>query len=160
MRLVIAAVGKLKAGPERQLYASYAKRIDALARASHVGPVELIAIPESRSADARARKREEGEKLSARLGSGVERVALDAAGEVVTSEQLAAYLRFERDAGRSALAFLIGGPDGHATETLQGRQKTLSFGRITLPHGLCRIVLAEQLYRAVTIIANHPYHRA
>ena len=78
----------------------------------------------------------------------------------MTSEDFAAWLRHRRDGGVGTLAFLLGGADGHGPDVLAATALTLSLGPLTLPHGLARVVLAEQLYRAATILAGHPYHRA
>jgi len=87
-------------------------------------------------------------------------VALDEHGRSLSSEAFAQWIAERRDGGAKTLAFLIGGPDGHSTEALKPATLKLSLGTMTLPHGLARVVLAEQLYRAATILAGHPYHRA
>jgi 23S rRNA (pseudouridine1915-N3)-methyltransferase len=87
------------------------------------------------------------------------RVVLDATGRALSSEAFARFLAESRDGGAKEMAFLIGGPDGHGPAVLDAATLKLSLGPMTLPHGLARIVLAEQLYRASTILAGHPYHR-
>jgi 23S rRNA (pseudouridine1915-N3)-methyltransferase len=94
------------------------------------------------------------------VAAGARIVMLDARGKGQTSEAFAAELRRARDGGVEAIAFLIGGADGHGEAVRAAASQTLSLGAMTLPHGLARVVLAEQLYRAATIIAGHPYHRA
>lgn len=159
MKLVIAAVGRLKAGPECDLAAHYGSRIDALGRSLRIGPSSPVEIVESRAATAAARQDAEGAALLARTGAGAELTGLDRSGQLMTSRDLADLLRALQDAGCREAAFLVGGPDGHAASTLARCNRILSLGRITLPHGLARIVLAEQLYRGLTILAGHPYHR-
>jgi 23S rRNA (pseudouridine1915-N3)-methyltransferase len=87
-------------------------------------------------------------------------VALDERGRDFNSQDFARWLGTRQDAGARHAAFLIGGPDGHGAEVLAAAALQLCLGRLTLPHGLARAVLAEQLYRAATILAGHPYHRA
>ncbi len=159
MRLTIAAVGRLKDGPERELYARYAKRFDDVGRALALGPVQLAELPESRAAKADLRKADEAARLLKAAAGAEAVVALDARGKAMTSEALAKWIAARRDGGTKMLAFLVGGPDGHGAAALEAATLTLSLGSLTLPHGLARVVLAEQLYRAATIIAGHPYHR-
>ncbi|MCL4764653.1 MAG: 23S rRNA (pseudouridine(1915)-N(3))-methyltransferase RlmH [Hyphomicrobiaceae bacterium] len=160
MRLVIAAVGRLKEGPERQLFERYRDRVTASGRALGWGPLVLVEIPESRAPDPAARKADESARLVAKLRDAGARIVLDENGRDLTSDAFAAFLRGQREAGVRSLAFLIGGPDGHGPEALAGVDLTLSLGRMTLPHMLVRVVLAEQLYRAATILSGHPYHRS
>lgn len=159
MKLVIAAIGKLKAGPERELYERYAGRASAAGRAVGLGPIELIELPESRAANATLRKDDEAGRLLARCGEDCARIVLDEAGKGLGSRAFAAVLREVRDGGTQRLAFLIGGADGHGPAAHHGAKLVLSLSSMTLPHGLARIVLAEQLYRAVTLLSGHPYHR-
>jgi 23S rRNA (pseudouridine1915-N3)-methyltransferase len=87
-------------------------------------------------------------------------VVLEPTGKSLTSEAFAAFLRDTRDGGAKTCLFLIGGPDGHGESVLTTASLKLSLGALTLPHGLARVVLVEQLYRAATILSGHPYHRA
>jgi 23S rRNA (pseudouridine1915-N3)-methyltransferase len=136
-------------------FAEYSKRL------SHELPLQLIELkPGARGKgrdDARAMAAE-GAAMLAALPRGVHVVALDSRGSAWSSEQLAKQLLDWRMAGRD-LAFLIGGPDGHARDVLQRADQRWSLGALTLPHMLVRLVVAEQLYRAVTIVNGHPYHR-
>lgn len=102
---------------------------------------------------------DESQRLLSKLGDTA-LVILDERGKSLTSDAFAAFLRRRRDSGSNALAFVIGGPDGHGTPIRERASDTLSFGAMTMPHGLARVLLAEQLYRAATIISGHPYHRA
>ncbi len=159
MQLLIAAVGRLKDDAERVLVDRYRQRIGT-GRVGGLGPCKDIEIPESRRATAGERKAEEAERLLKAATTADLRIALDAAGRVMSSEAFATWLGGERDAGARIAAFLIGGPDGHGAEIKAQARLVLSLGPMTLPHGLARVVLAEQLYRATTILAGHPYHRA
>lgn len=159
MRLTVAAIGRLKQGPEKDLFAHYWQRLEAAGRTVAFAPLRLEELAEARATSADARKRDEAERLRKAAGEA-EIVALDGRGKALASEALAAWIKSRRDGGAKEIAFLIGGPDGHGTTALEAAQLRLSLGPLTLPHGLARIVLAEQLYRAATIIAGHPYHRA
>jgi 23S rRNA (pseudouridine1915-N3)-methyltransferase len=158
MRLLICAVGRLKAGPERDLVARYAERLNASARALALGPLDIVEIDESRARRPEDRKAEEADKLLAAAGSALI-VALDENGSSPGSEAFAARIAGWRDGGTACLAFLIGGADGHGEAIGSRAAMTISFGKMTWPHQIARILLAEQLYRASTIIAGHPYHR-
>ena len=159
MRLLIAAVGKLKQGPERELIRHYLGRAEAAGRKLHLSPLAIIELPESRAATAKARKAAEGEALLAKIPPSHRLIALDPSGEALSSEAFAQRLAKLRDGGAEGVAFVTGGADGLSPELL-AKAKAISLGAMTLPHGLARIVLAEQLYRAATILAGHPYHRA
>jgi 23S rRNA (pseudouridine1915-N3)-methyltransferase len=160
MRLSIVAVGRLKDGPERDLYLKYAKRIDEAGRGVALGPLALSELPEARQASATQRRSDEARRIVAGAGSADFAVALEASGTSFGSDAFARFLAARRDEGVRTMAFLIGGPDGHGDEARRHARLSLSLGPMTLPHGLARIVLAEQLYRAATILAGHPYHRA
>lgn len=160
MRLIVAAVGKLKDGAERELYERYASRFDAAGRALGLGPLQLAELSEARTETSKLRQSDEAARLIKAAGAAEVSIALDGRGRTMSSEAFARLLAQERDNGTKALAFLIGGPDGHGQEALECAKVKLSLGPMTLPHGLARIVLAEQLYRAVTILSGHPYHRA
>jgi len=156
MRARLIAVGERMPGWVAEGFAEYRKRL------SHELPLELIELrPGSRGKgrdDARAIQ-DEGAALLAALPRDSHVIALDGRGKPWSSEQLAGQLAQWRMAGRD-LAFLIGGPDGHAPEVLARAEQCWSLGPLTLPHMLVRLVLAEQLYRATTIAVGHPYHRA
>lgn len=160
MRLILAAVGRLKDGAERELLDRYSERVKASGRALGLGPLSLSELPESRAQTAELRKADEAQRLLAAVKSAEARIVLTETGKSLTSEGFAQFLAKQRDGGVSALAFLIGGPDGHGEAALNSATLKLSLGAMTLPHGLARVVLAEQIYRAMTILAGHPYHRA
>jgi 23S rRNA (pseudouridine1915-N3)-methyltransferase len=159
MRLAIAAVGRLKDGPERVLFDRYWQRLEGLGRKHALGPLTLTEMAESRATSAPARASEEAARLVATLAPG-DVVALDERGKGLSSEQFAADLRRRRDSGVAGVTFMLGGPDGHGDAVRQRATVMLSLGAMTLPHGLARVILAEQLYRAATLMAGHPYHRS
>ncbi len=159
MRLVIAAVGRLKDGPERELYTRYAGRVNATGRGVGLGPIELRELPEGKASSRDSRMNDEAERLLARTEAPCWRIVLDERGKALTSQAFSNLLRDIRDRGEGTTAFLIGGADGHGEAARQQSRQSISLGPMTLPHGLARIVLVEQIYRAVTILSGHPYHR-
>ena len=159
MRLIVAAVGRLK-DAERELCERYHKRFDAAGRGLGLGPLSISELSESRAANAEARKADEAARLLKAAAAATARVVLDEGGKALSSEAFAKWIAHTRDGGCKGLAFLIGGPDGHGPQAVQGAALELSLGVMTLPHGLARAVLIEQLYRATTILSGHPYHRA
>ncbi len=159
MRLLIAAVGKAKRGPEQALFDTYRARFDATARPLGFKPLDLIEVEERRAGSAEETRRREGERLAAALPAGAHIVALDEHGRNQPSRALAEHLASWRDAGHPACAFLIGGSGGLAPDLLARAPLKLAFGAATWPHQLVRALLAEQLYRAATILSGHPYHR-
>jgi 23S rRNA (pseudouridine1915-N3)-methyltransferase len=159
MRISVLAVGKLKDAEERAISDRYIKRFNGAGRAIGLGPVDVREFPESRAATADERKRDEAVRLVKDLAADTFLVALDPAGRSISSESFAALLGEKRDTAVRTCAFLIGGPDGHGEHALKPPTMKLSLSALTLPHGLARIVLLEQLYRAATILSGHPYHR-
>ena len=159
MHLLIAAVGRLKQGPERDLAGHYSGRIGVAGRSLVLGPVEIAELAESRAATADLRKADEAARLTIATAKAEIVIALDEAGKPQTSRAFAELIRKHRDGGCARLAFAIGGPDGHGPELKRRAAAVVSLGAMTLPHGLARIVLLEQIYRAVTIVGGHPYHR-
>ena len=160
MRLRIAAVGRLKAGPERELLERYVQRSNAAGRGINLAPLEVMEISESSARRAPDRIAEEWIGFRKPNITGARRVVLDARGKSLSSEDFAKKLAAFRDSGAAATLFLIGGADGLPEEARQGTDLTLAFGTATFPHQLVRILLAEQIYRAITILTGHPYHRA
>ena len=160
MRLLIAAVGRLKQGPERELFAHYLARAEALGRKLALRPIAAIETPESKAKTAPERKAAEAGALLGKIPAGHKLIGLDEKGEALSSESFARLLATYRDSGAPGLAFVTGGADGLGAGLLAKADKVVSLAPMTLPHGLARIVLAEQIYRAATILAGHPYHRA
>ncbi len=160
MRIIVIAVGRLKQGPERELAAAYRKRAEALGRAFGIREIEIVEIRESRAHDAERRRVEESIAVANVIPEAAAVAILDERGDNLDSATLAATIRKWREAQSSAVCFVIGGADGLA-QTLRDRAKLkLAFGTATWPHQLVRVMLLEQLYRAGTILAGHPYHRA
>ncbi len=159
MRLLICAIGRLKQGPERELAAWYRKRAAAAGRSLGLRNVEIVEIRESRAHDAERRRVEESIALANVIPDGSIVVILDQRGENLDSAGLAALLRRWRAENCPAVAFVIGGADGLAPNLWERAKLRLAFGAATWPHQLVRIMLLEQIYRAGTILAGHPYHR-
>ena len=159
MRLIVAAIGRLKAGPERELAERYRDRVAKAGRAVGLRDIEIVEIRESQVQDVARRVLEESIALANLIPERAVVVALYATGENLDSGSLTGTLRGWRDAGRPAAVFCIGGADGLGVEIKRRADLTLAFGAATWPHQLVRIMLLEQLYRAVTILAGHPYHR-
>ncbi|WP_349368513.1 23S rRNA (pseudouridine(1915)-N(3))-methyltransferase RlmH [Salinarimonas sp.] len=158
MRLAILAVGRLKAGPERELVERYAGRAGALARTLGLSGPDMTEIAESRARREADRRAEEGAAILAKASEGA-LIALDERGRALDSPGFSAKLGVWRDAGRPAATFVIGGPDGLDEAVRARAELVLSFGGLTIPHQLVRVLVAEQVYRAFTILAGHPYHR-
>ena len=160
MRLIIAAVGRLKDGPERALLERYQQRLAPLAKRLGLGPVAWHEAAESRAGDTARRREEEGVALLRLVREADYVIALDERGKAIGSAAFARLLAERRDGGVAAAGLVIGGADGLSDTVRAAAGLQLSLGPMTLPHGLVRIVLAEQLYRAATILSGHPYHRA
>ncbi|MEF3365317.1 23S rRNA (pseudouridine(1915)-N(3))-methyltransferase RlmH [Methylocystis sp. 9N] len=158
MRLGLICVGRLKAGPERELYARYAERVAAFRRLGLEG-LELKEIDESKAASPAERMAREGAALLAALPAEARLAAFDERGRAIASPGFAEFIAAERDAGRKALWFAIGGSEGLDESVRARAAASFSFGAMTLPHQLVRILAAEQIYRAMTILSGHPYHR-
>ena len=159
MRLIILAVGRLKSGAERELEARYLERARALGRSIGLTPLDLTELNESAARRADARMVEEAERLLTALPNNAFVIALDERGKAQTSEAFACEIGRIRDNGCGPLVFIIGGPDGLANKVRARANFILSFGSLTWPHQLVRVLIAEQIYRAMTILAGHPYHR-
>ena len=153
MKITLLAIGRLGRTAEAGLVRDYIERATASGRALGLGPVELIEL-ESRKPG----KAAEGELLLEQLTDG-HVIACDEHGKAHASRAFAARIAKLRDDGVRRLALVIGGADGHSPELLARADETLAFGPQTWPHALARVMLAEQVYRAVTILAGSPYHR-
>jgi 23S rRNA (pseudouridine1915-N3)-methyltransferase len=159
MRLSILAVGRLKSGPERELVDRYAKRIEGMGRSLGIAGPDLVELPESRARRDDDRRTEEAAAILERAGSSA-LVVFDERGKSPTTEAFAERVRAWRDEGRGGLTCVIGGPDGLDPKVRQRADWVISFGGLTMPHQIVRALVAEQLYRVLTILAGHPYHRA
>jgi 23S rRNA (pseudouridine1915-N3)-methyltransferase len=160
MRLALVCVGKLKAGPERLLFERYFKRLTAGARTAGLAGVDLREIGESRARRPDERRTEEAAAILAAAPKGAALVLLDERGPSATSEEWAADIGRARDASQPSYAVAIGGPDGLDPSLRAAAHRIVSFGAMTWPHQLVRVMAGEQLYRAMTILAGHPYHRS
>jgi 23S rRNA (pseudouridine1915-N3)-methyltransferase len=160
MRIVVAAIGRLKQGPETELSERYRKRAAQTGRQLGLRDIEIIEIRESRASDAGKRMLEESIALANVIPENAAVVLLDSLGENLDSPALATRLAKWRVDARPATVFVIGGADGVAPSLREKAELRISFGSATWPHQLVRVMLLEQLYRATTILAGHPYHRA
>jgi 23S rRNA (pseudouridine1915-N3)-methyltransferase len=160
MRIVVIAVGRLKQGPERELAERYRQRFEDLGRKLGFRGIDIREIAESRAREAEARIAEEATAIAAVIPEGSVLVALDEGGRNIDSSAFARQIGQWRDQAVAHTTFVIGGADGLSPE-LQGKAKLrVAFGAATWPHQMVRVLLLEQLYRAATILAGHPYHRA
>lgn len=159
MRLTLAAVGRGGNAAEQALCEAHLKHARTLGARLGFSPIDLAIADTARAAGAAARLDWEAERLGRRLPPGTHRIALDEAGRARTSQGFAAHLAHLRDSGLRDVAFLIGGPDGLAPFLREGAEERLAFGPQTWPHLLVRAMLAEQIYRAFSILSGHPYHR-
>ncbi len=151
MRLTIAAVGRLRDPPSRALFDDYAARL--------VWPMTVRELEVKRRLPAELNKAEESRLLLEAIPAGATLVALDERGDEWSSAEFARRVAAWRDAGVGELAFAIGGADGHDRALTNRSAAILAFGKMTWPHRLARVMLAEQLYRAQQILGGHPYHR-
>lgn len=159
MRVLLLAVGRMKKGPETELMQRYAKRAEQAGRQIGLRGIEIIEIRESRADDAGKRMIEESIALANVIPDGAITVMLDERGESLGSADFAGHVRKWRDGGVPAAVFIIGGPDGLAQTLRDKARLKLAFGAATWPHQMVRIMLLEQIYRAITILSGHPYHR-
>lgn len=158
MRILVLSVGRLKAGPEKVLCERYHERAGPLARAHGFGAVDLMELAESSARHAEQRKAEEAKALLGRCRCGPI-IVFDERGTNLTSEHVAHRFSTWRDSGEVALNLIIGGPDGLDASVRETATLVLSFGAMTMPHQIVRALVLEQVYRCLTILARHPYHR-
>ena len=156
MRVQISAVGRLRGGPERALFDDYQTRFDRTGRALALGPLTLHEVEDKKGGGMAA----EAVLLEKSVPGGALICVLDERGQRLSSPEFAGKLAQWRDQGVSDLAFVIGGADGIAPDLRKRADVALSFGAMVWPHMLVRVMLAEQLYRAASILSGGPYHRA
>ena len=160
MRLLVIAVGRLKSGPERDLVERYRERFADMSRKLGFRGLEIHEISESRAREPAARMAEEAAAISSLIPENAVTVALDEHGKTIDSLAFANQLGRWRDESIANVVFVIGGADGLSPELRRRTKAVFAFGTVTWPHQLVRIMLMEQIYRAATILAGHPYHRA
>jgi 23S rRNA (pseudouridine1915-N3)-methyltransferase len=159
MRISVFAVGRMKSGPERELADRYLDRFKKTGAALGLEFSSVTEIVESRAQQAELRKQEESAQLLKALDAGGVLVLLDERGKTMASEAFATSIAKFRDEGKRQLLLAIGGPDGHDAALRERADLVLALGAMTWPHQVVRILIAEQLYRATTILSGHPYHR-
>jgi len=160
MRIVIAAIGRLKSGPETELAERYLKRAEQAGRSLGLRDIDIIEIRESRADEAGKRMLEESIALANIIPDGAVTVMLDERGDSLASVAFANQLAQWRADNKTAVVFMIGGADGLAASLRDKAVMKLSFGTATWPHQMVRVMLLEQIYRATTILSGHPYHRS
>jgi 23S rRNA (pseudouridine1915-N3)-methyltransferase len=160
MRLVVVSIGRLKQGPEQELAERYRERFEDIGRKLGFRGLTIHEIPESRARDTASRITEEAAAISAAIPEKSMLVALDEHGKSVDSATFARQLGDWRDQGIANTIFTIGGADGLSPDLQRRAKLRIAFGSATWPHQLVRVMLLEQIYRAATILAGHPYHRA
>ncbi|PTM96103.1 23S rRNA (pseudouridine(1915)-N(3))-methyltransferase RlmH [Mycoplana dimorpha] len=160
MRVGLFAVGRLKAGPEKELAARYLDRFAKSGPAVGLELGKLVEVVESRASNPETRKREEAALLDKSLPADTVLVLLDERGKALGSEDFAELIGRWRDGGKRDVTIAIGGADGLDPALHARADAVLNLGKMTWPHQLVRILIAEQLYRATTILSGHPYHRA
>lgn len=155
MRVHICAVGRLRQGPERDLYDDYLTRFDRTGRALALGPAQLVEVEDKKGGGMPA----EAALLQRAIPAGALICTMDERGKVMSSPDFATLLAGWRDQGRQDVAFVIGGADGIDPHLRAQADSSLSFGKMVWPHMMVRVMLAEQLYRAASILSGGPYHR-
>ncbi|KAA0077924.1 23S rRNA (pseudouridine(1915)-N(3))-methyltransferase RlmH [Tardiphaga sp. P9-11] len=159
MHLLVISIGKLKQGPERELAERYRDRFDDIGRKLGFRGLAIHEISESRARDASTRINEEAAAISALIPEKAVVVALDERGSSVDSASFARHIGKWRDESVPHNVFVIGGADGLSPELRRKAKLSIAFGSATWPHQMVRVMLLEQIYRAATILAGHPYHR-
>ena len=160
MRLIVISIGRLKQGPEQELAARYRDRFEDMGRKLGFRGLEIQEIPEGRARDPAVRISEEAAAISALIPERSVAVALDERGSDLSSAAFAEKLGQWRDQSIANTIFMIGGADGLSPDLRRKAKLSVAFGSATWPHQIVRIMLLEQIYRAATILAGHPYHRA
>ena len=155
MRVQIAAVGRLRKGPERDLFDDYQTRFDRTGRPLGLGPLMMLEVEDKKGGG----KAAEATLLERAVPKGARICCLDERGKLISSPDFADKLADWRDTGTQDLCFVIGGADGIAPDLRARADFSLSFGKMVWPHMLARVMLSEQLYRAASILAKSPYHR-
>lgn len=153
-------MGRLKAGPEKSLAEDYLTRAEGLGKKAGISRIAVTEFSESQASSPASRMADEAKLLAGVIPPKAFTIVLDERGKPMASEAFAELIQRHLDGGTPDVSFIIGGPDGHAGSTREQAGLLMSFGPMTWPHRLVRVMLFEQLYRAVTIMVGHPYHRA
>lgn len=159
MRFSIICIGRMKTGADKDLFDRYLDRARKTGRALGITGVSLVEMPESRGQRAEGRKSDEAQAILNALPAGSKLVVLDENGKNLTSPDFSRKLENWKNEANSDIVFAIGGADGHGQEVLARADLKLALGAMTWPHQIARILLCEQIYRAMTIQSGHPYHR-
>lgn len=159
MRLSILTIGKMKSGPEADLLARYIDRSQKAGRQLGFSGPQILEWNESKSSSSQLRKDDEAKAMLNALKPGATLICLDERGKDISSDDLSKLMRNALDSSIPEIAFAIGGPDGHSAQLRDKAKHTIRLGKMTWPHQLARVMLAEQIYRAITILSGHPYHR-
>jgi len=160
MKIFIGTVGRMKKGPESTLFQTYFERCNQVGSKIGLGPVQIGESVEARNPSKSERQRLEAESLSKMLPKKSRIIALDENGKNLSSVAFSKHLAAWRDEGIPHASFLIGGPDGLDKSLINEADLVLSLGTMTWPHMIARILLVEQIYRSISLLSGHPYHRA
>lgn len=160
MKLSIHAIGRMKSGPERELFQRYWARAQSLGKAQGVQTLSIKELSESKAGRARERMAQEATQLLNGLDEKAFVVALDERGKTMNSPDFAQTIRQCRDEGVGEIVFIIGGADGLDASVRERTNRVIGFGAMTWPHQFVRIMIAEQIYRCFAILAGHPYHKS
>ncbi len=157
--LEILAVGRLKEKAEKNLEARYQDRILKTGKSAGIRSLSILEITESNLETSQKRRAREAEDLLKKITPQTLLIALDENGKTLSSKVFASELQTFLSEGHTTISYALGGPDGHGKDLLNASNQVISLSPLTFPHGLARILLLEQIYRAITIWARHPYHR-
>lgn len=159
MKISLLVIGRLKSGPETELFQKYFDRAKKSGAQIGLDFGKIIEFAESRQESADLRKKEEAEKILAATPPASTLICLDERGDNISSQKFSHSIMSMRDDGVPELCFVIGGPDGLSAELRHKAKRNIAFGKLTYPHMIMRMLLVEQLYRSITIATGHPYHR-
>lgn len=158
MKLKVISIGQLKNNPILEIQKDYESRILNLSKSVGIKSLEIKELPISKKSSIKERQKEEAKIISQHIKQNNLNLFLDGKGENINSVDISQIISKSSFDGKD-LVFFIGGPDGFDEKIIKVANKIISFGRVTWPHKLIRIMLLEQLYRGITILNNHPYHR-
>ena len=159
MRITIICVGRVKASAEQEICDAFLKQARGAGKNLGISQIELVVVETSRAPSAQMRMAQEHQRLTKRIPSAGHKIVLDERADGLKSEAFSEHLASLRDSGIRDLVFVIGGPDGLAPDFRQEAEEQISLGPQTWPHLMVRAMLSEQIFRALTIMSGHPYHR-